>query len=79
MEIWANPFTCLRTLRIFNLRMDPFEHSQISGSGYYDMWVDNAYLIFDGTRRAAEFLQTFVEYPPSQAPGSFPSIRSNKG
>jgi arylsulfatase len=33
--------------------------------------VNNAYLVFDGVRRAAAFLQTFVEYPPSQPPASF--------
>jgi arylsulfatase A-like enzyme len=71
MEVWANPFTCLRTPRLFNLRMDPYEHSQISGSGYYDFWVNNAYLIFAGTMRSAAFLETFIEYPPSQTPASF--------
>jgi arylsulfatase len=56
---------------MFNLRMDPYEHGQISGSGY-DQWrVDNAYIVFEATRRAAEYLQTFVEYPPSQAVPSF--------
>jgi arylsulfatase A-like enzyme len=71
LDIWANPFTCLRLPRLFNLRMDPYEHAQISGDNY-DLWrAENAYLMFEGTRRAAEFLQTFVEYPPSQIPASF--------
>lgn len=70
-DIWASPFTCLRVPRMFNLRMDPYEHAQISGSGY-DQWrVENAYLVFQGTMKAAEFLQTFIEYPPSQEPASF--------
>jgi arylsulfatase len=51
--------------------MDPYEHAQISGSGY-DQWrVDNAYVVFEATRRAGIFLETFVEYPPSQAVPSF--------
>jgi arylsulfatase A-like enzyme len=71
LDIWANPFTCLRLPRLFNLRMDPYEHAQISGSGY-DAWrTDNAYVMVEGTRRAANFLQTFIEYPPSQTPASF--------
>jgi arylsulfatase len=71
LDVWANPFTCLRLPRLFNLRMDPYEHAQVSGDGY-DAWrVDNAYLMFEGTRRAALFLQTFIEYPPSQIPASF--------
>ena len=71
MDIWANPFTCLRLPRMFNLRMDPYEHAQISGDSYDSWRAANAYLVFDGTRRAAAFLQTFVEYPPSQTPASF--------
>ncbi len=71
LDIWANPFTCLRLPRMFNLRMDPYEHAQISGSGYDDWRAENAYLVFEGVRRSAIFLQTFVEYPPSQAPASF--------
>jgi len=71
LDIWANPFTCLRLPRMFNLKMDPFEHAQISGD-HYDAWrAENVYIVFEGTRRAVNFLQTFLEYPPSQAPGSF--------
>jgi arylsulfatase len=70
-DIWANPFTCLRTPRMFNLRMDPYEHAQISGDNYDSWRVDNAYLIFAGITKAAAFLQTFIEYPPSQIPASF--------
>ena len=51
-DIWANPFTCLRIPRMFNLRMDPYEHAQISGDNYDSWRADNAYLVFDGTRRA---------------------------
>ena len=71
LDIWMNPFTCLRTPRLYNLRMDPYEHAQISGYGYYGWQTDNIYLVFEGTRRAANFLQTFIEFPPSQIPASF--------
>jgi arylsulfatase len=71
LEIWANPFTCLRLPRLFNLRMDPYEHAQISGDGYQAWWADNAYIGAEGVRRTAAFLQTFIEYPPSQVPASF--------
>jgi arylsulfatase len=71
LDIWRNPFTCLRTPRIFNLRMDPYEHAQISGD-QYDRWNgENVFVIFEGVRRASAFLQTFVQYPPSQLPASF--------
>ena len=71
LAIWANPFTCLRLPKTYNLRMDPYEHADISGD-LYDQWrAENGYLIFDGVRRAAAFLQTFVDYPPSQEQASF--------
>lgn len=70
-DIWANPFTCLRVPKMYNLRMDPYEHADISGSGY-DQWrVENAYLFAEGVMKASQFLQTFVTYPPSQRPASF--------
>jgi arylsulfatase len=71
LNIWANPFTCLRVPKMYNLRMDPYEHADISGS-MYDQWrVENIYLMADAVMRSAAFLQTFVEYPPSQRPASF--------
>jgi arylsulfatase len=70
-DVWANPFKPLRVPKMFNLRMDPYEHAEISGS-MYDQWrVENAYIIFYGVMRAGEFLQTFAQYPPSQRPASF--------
>ena len=56
---------------MFNLRMDPYERADVVSDQYYDWLTKNDYLIFDGTRRAAKFLQTFVDYPPSQRPASF--------
>jgi arylsulfatase len=71
LDIWANPFTCLRFPRMFNLRMDPYEHAQISGS-LYDQWrTENAYVTAEAVKRAAGFLETFVQYPPSQPAPSF--------
>ena len=70
-DLWANPFKSLRLPKMFNLRMDPYEHAEISGSGY-DQWrLDNAYLIAQGVMKGAAFLQTFIEYPPSQRVASF--------
>jgi len=71
LDVWAHPFTKLRLPKMFNLRMDPYEHAEISGSGY-DQWrVENAYLTVNGVMKSAAFLQTFVDYPPSQRPASF--------
>ncbi|MFV3380987.1 arylsulfatase [Pseudomonas sp. NY15354] len=70
-KVWSEPFTCLRVPKLFNLRMDPYERADVVSDQYFDWLAKNDYLIFEGTRRAAAFLQTFVDYPPSQRPASF--------
>jgi len=69
--VWANPFTCLRAPKVFNLRMDPMERADIVSDQYYDWLAKNAYLLQYGVYRVAPFLQTFKEFPPSQRPASF--------
>ena len=71
LKVWSEPFTCLRVPKLFNLRMDPYERADVVSDQYYDWLTKNDYLIFDGVRRSAAFLQTFVDYPPSQRPASF--------
>ena len=71
MLIWANPFTPLRVPKIFNLRMDPYERADITSDQYWDWVAKNAYLVGHAQMKAAAFLETFVEYPPSQRPASF--------
>ncbi|MGH6760760.1 MAG: arylsulfatase [Phyllobacterium sp.] len=71
LTIWAEPFTCLRLPKLYNLRMDPYERADITSDQYYDWLAKNAYLTGIGTMKASEFLQTFIEYPPSQRPASF--------
>ena len=70
-SVWANPFTCLRAPKVFNLRMDPYERADIVSDQYYDWLARNAYLIQYGVWKTVPFLETFKEYPPSQAPASF--------
>jgi arylsulfatase len=71
MEIWSNPFTCLRLPKLFNLRMDPYERADITSDQYYDWLGHNVYLAIQGQIRAIEFMETFKAYPPSQPPASF--------
>jgi len=61
----------LRVPKLFNLRMDPYERADVVSDQYYDWLTKNDYLIFNGVKKSAQFLQTFVEYPPSQRPASF--------
>jgi len=70
-SVWINPLTCLRGSKVFNLRMDPYERADVVSDQYYDWIVQNAYLTAYGVQKTAEFLETFVDYPPSQVPASF--------
>jgi arylsulfatase len=70
-KVWSEPFTCLRVPKLFNLRMDPYERADVVSNQYYDWLTKNDFLVFEATARSAAFLQTFVDYPPSQRPASF--------
>ncbi|HYP83040.1 arylsulfatase [Variovorax sp.] len=72
MMVWKEPFTCLRGPKYFNLRMDPYERADTGPTNlYHQLEVENPYMLIEGNRRAALFLQTFIDYPPSQLPASF--------
>jgi arylsulfatase A-like enzyme len=69
--VWYEPLTCYRIPKLFNLRMDPYERADTVSDQYADWEVKNDYLMGQITFHAAAFLQTFIEYPPSQDPPSF--------
>jgi len=69
--VWNNPLTCLRIPKIFNLRMDPYERADIVSDQYYDWTTKNVYVTYGAIAETAKFLNTFVQYPPSQKPASF--------
>jgi arylsulfatase len=72
MQIWKEPFTCLRAPNYYNLRMDPYERASVGPTNLYDqIATENPFILIDAQRRTAGFLQTFVDYPPSQIPASF--------
>jgi len=71
MQVWANPFTCLRVPKAFNLRMDPYERADIVSDQYYDFFVKNAYVMQYTMYKVQPFLQSLKEYPPSQRVGTF--------
>ncbi len=70
-EVWYENFDCYRIPKIFNLRMDPYERADIVSDQYDDWRVKNAYYMGYMSSKAGEFLQTFVDWPPSQTPASF--------
>lgn len=70
-EVWSEPFVPLRVPKIFNLRRDPFERADENSNTYYDWLLDHAYLLYGAQAYAANFLQSFKEFPPRQKPASF--------
>src|SRR5271167_1461830 len=49
----------------------PYERADIVSDQYDDWRIKNAYLMGFMNLKAAAFLQTFKDYPPSQIPASF--------
>jgi arylsulfatase len=68
--VWSRPFVPLRVPKLFNLRMDPYERADVVSDQYYAWTMKNSHLLATGVAKAAGFLQTFIEYPPSQKPAS---------
>jgi arylsulfatase len=71
LQAWAEPFVPLRVPLIFNLRRDPYERAQITSNTYYDWLLDHVFLLVPAQEYVADFLATFVEYPPRQKAASF--------
>jgi arylsulfatase len=71
LEVWSNPFTCLRVPKVYNLRMDPYERADVVSDQYYDWLTQNAYIVQYTLYRVQPFLASLKEYPPSQRVGSF--------
>jgi arylsulfatase len=70
-QAWREPFVPLRAPLIVNLRRDPYERGMVTSNTYDDWWLDRAYLLVPAQAYVGKFLQTFVEYPPSQKAASF--------
>ena len=71
VQIWMEPFVALRVPKIFNLRTDPFERADVTSNTYWDWLIDHFYLMYGGQALVAQFMNTFLEYPPRMKPASF--------
>jgi arylsulfatase len=71
LRIWAEPFTPLRVPKLFNLRTDPYEFADTTSNTYYEWFIRHTYFLYYIKDAAAEFVMTFVEFPPAQHPDSF--------
>ena len=71
IDVWREPFTVLRAPLLINLRQDPFERADHESIGYEKWWAEHMFMFAPAAGYVGEFLQTFVEFPPRQRPGSF--------
>jgi arylsulfatase len=70
-DVWKNPYTPQAWPSVVNLRADPFERAMHESIGY-GMWATKRmYTISAAAVITAQFLETFLDYPPRQTPGSF--------
>jgi hypothetical protein len=61
----------MNAARPADLRADPFERAQ-SDAGDYDRWrVERMFALVPAQAYVTDHLQTYVDYPPRQKPGSF--------
>jgi arylsulfatase A-like enzyme len=71
LKIWAEPFVVLRCPFIFNLRLDPYEHAEITSNTYFDWMFRKIFLLVPAQMLVGQFLSTFKEFPPRQKAASF--------
>jgi len=71
LDVWQDPLVTLRLPKITDLRADPFEIASRE-AGDYDKWrVERTFLLVPAQDFVGKHLQTYVEFPPRQKPGSF--------
>ena len=61
----------MRVPKFFNLRTDPYERADITSNTYYDWMIDHIYLFVPAQQLVAEFLKSFIDFPPRQKAASF--------
>jgi hypothetical protein len=71
LQVWSEPFIRLRLPKLFNLRTDPYEFSDVTSNSYYEWFLYHDYILFGAYRAADAWAATFKEFPPVQKPNSF--------
>jgi arylsulfatase A-like enzyme len=71
LQIWREPFVCMRAPTLFNLRMDPYERAEITSNTYNDWTLRLSFIVVPAQALVAQFIGTFKDYPPRQKPSSF--------
>jgi len=70
-QIWSDPFVVLRAPKLFNLRTDPYERADITSNSYWDWYLDHTPLLLAAQPLVAQFMSSFVEFPPRQKAATF--------
>jgi arylsulfatase A-like enzyme len=70
-RVWMDPFVHLRVPLIIDLKMDPFERAPTDSNNYYHWLIQNSYLVILAQQASAQWLSSFKDFPPRQAPASF--------
>jgi arylsulfatase len=71
LAVWGEPFVATRIPLLFNLRTDPYERADITSNTYWDWYLDRVFLLVPAQGMVAEFLQTFMKFPPRMKAASF--------
>jgi arylsulfatase A-like enzyme len=71
LDVWQDPLITLRFPKLFNIRADPFERADADAGDYARWRVERAFVLVPAQDYVARHLQTYVDYPPRQKPGSF--------
>ena len=69
-RVWFEELVPLKAPLLFDLRMDPFEKA-LETNTYWDWITRRIYLFGRAASYVQPFIQTFAEYPPSQAPATW--------
>jgi len=71
LDVWSEPLQQLRVPKLVNLRSDPFERGMYEAGDYVRWFVEHAFVVVPAQAIVAQHIQSFVEFPPRQRPGSF--------
>jgi arylsulfatase len=71
LALWGEPFVATRIPWLFNLRTDPYERAPITSNTYWEWYIDRVFLLVPAQSIVADFLGTFVTYPPRMKAASF--------
>lgn len=70
-DVWQEPFVVLRFPKLMHLRADPFERADHEGMGYGAWRAERMFALAPAQAFVGKYLQSFKDFPPRQAPGSF--------